>query len=113
MNVPISALLQRKGPAVHSIAPHLSIFEAVAEMNRLRIGAIVILAIESTNPNRPPPPPPPSSPDGGRGCPSACARLGRLTTAVLDSVYKAFVHFLWNSPMHEVPIRRRRRAMTR
>jgi hypothetical protein len=76
-------------------------------------GAIVILAIESTNPNLPPPPPPPSSPDGGRGCPSACVRLGRLTTAVLDSVYKAFVHFLWNSPMHEVPIRRRRRAMTR
>lgn len=43
MNVPISALLQRKGPAVHSIAPHLSIFDAVVEMNRLRIGAIVIL----------------------------------------------------------------------
>lgn len=43
MNVPISALLQRKGSAVHSIAPHLSIYEAVAEMNRLRIGAIVIL----------------------------------------------------------------------
>ena len=43
MNVPISALLQRKGPAVHGIAPTLSIFEAVAEMNRLRIGAIVVL----------------------------------------------------------------------
>jgi CBS domain-containing protein len=43
MNVPISALLQRKGPAVHGIAPTLSIYEAVAEMNRLRIGAIVIL----------------------------------------------------------------------
>jgi CBS domain-containing protein len=43
MNVPISALLQRKGAVVHSIAPHLSIFDAVAEMNRLRIGAIVIL----------------------------------------------------------------------
>ncbi len=43
MNVPISALLQRKGGAVHSIAPHLSIYDAVAEMNRLRIGAIVIL----------------------------------------------------------------------
>jgi len=43
MNVPISALLQRKGSAVHGIAPTLSIFEAVAEMNRLRIGAIVIL----------------------------------------------------------------------
>lgn len=43
MNVPISALLQRKGSAVYSVAPHLSIFEAVAEMNRLRIGAIVII----------------------------------------------------------------------
>jgi CBS domain-containing protein len=43
MNVPISVLLQRKGSVVHSIAPTLSIFDAVAEMNRLRIGAIVIL----------------------------------------------------------------------
>jgi CBS domain-containing protein len=43
MNVPISVLLQRKGAVVHSVAPDLSIFEAVAEMNRLRIGAIVIL----------------------------------------------------------------------
>jgi CBS domain-containing protein len=43
MNVPISALLQRKGAVVHSVAPHLSIYDAVAEMNRLRIGAIVIL----------------------------------------------------------------------
>jgi CBS domain-containing protein len=43
MNVPISALLQRKGSAVHGIAPSLSIYDAVAEMNRLRIGAIVIL----------------------------------------------------------------------
>ena len=43
MNIPISALLARKGSAVHTIAPTLSIFEAVAEMNRLRIGAIVIL----------------------------------------------------------------------
>ncbi len=43
MNVPISALLQRKSAAVHGIAPSLSIHEAVAEMNRLRIGAIVIL----------------------------------------------------------------------
>ncbi|MBI5769756.1 MAG: CBS domain-containing protein [Verrucomicrobia bacterium] len=43
MNVPISALLQRKGSAVHGIAPDLSIYDAVAEMNRLRIGAIVVL----------------------------------------------------------------------
>jgi CBS domain-containing protein len=43
MNVPISVLVQRKGSVVHSVAPSLSIFDAVAEMNRLRIGAIVIL----------------------------------------------------------------------
>ena len=43
MNVPISVLLQRKGAVVHGIAPDVSVFEAVAEMNRLRIGAIVIL----------------------------------------------------------------------
>ena len=43
MNVPISALLQRKGATVYSVAPHLTIFEAVAEMNRLRIGALIII----------------------------------------------------------------------
>ena len=39
MNTPISALLERKGSAVHSVAPTLSVYEAVAEMNRHRIGA--------------------------------------------------------------------------
>ncbi len=43
MNVPISALLDRKGAVVHSVAPTLSIYDAVAEMNRHRIGAIVVL----------------------------------------------------------------------
>jgi CBS domain-containing protein len=43
MNAPISALLERKGSAVHSVAPTLSVFDAVAEMNRHRIGAIVVL----------------------------------------------------------------------
>lgn len=43
MTTPISALLERKGSVVFSIAPTLSIFDAVAEMNRHRIGAIVIL----------------------------------------------------------------------
>jgi CBS domain-containing protein len=43
MNTSISALLERKGSVVHSIAPTLSIFDAVAEMNRHSIGAIVIL----------------------------------------------------------------------
>ena len=43
MNIPVSALLERKGSQVHSIPPTLSVFDAVAEMNRHRIGAIVIL----------------------------------------------------------------------
>lgn len=43
MNTPISALLERKGSAVHSVAPTLSVYDAVSEMNRHRIGAIVIL----------------------------------------------------------------------
>jgi len=43
MNIPVSALLERKGSKVHSIPPTLSVFDAVAEMNRHRIGAIVIL----------------------------------------------------------------------
>jgi CBS domain-containing protein len=43
MNIPVSALLERKGSVVHSIPPTLSVFDAVAEMNRHRIGAIVIL----------------------------------------------------------------------
>jgi CBS domain-containing protein len=43
MNTPISALLERKGPAVHAVAPTLSVFDAVAEMNRHRIGAILVV----------------------------------------------------------------------
>lgn len=43
MNTPISALLERKGSAVHSVAPTLSVYDAVAEMNRHRIGAIIVL----------------------------------------------------------------------
>ena len=43
MNTPISALLERKGAVVHCIPPTLSIYDAVAEMNRHRIGAIVVL----------------------------------------------------------------------
>jgi CBS domain-containing protein len=43
MNTPISAILERKGAVVHSVAPTLSVYDAVAEMNRHRIGAIVVL----------------------------------------------------------------------
>jgi hypothetical protein len=43
MNTPISALLERKGSAVRSVAPTLSVQEAVSEMNRHRIGAILVM----------------------------------------------------------------------
>jgi CBS domain-containing protein len=43
MNTPISALLERKGTAVHAVDSTVSIAEAVAEMNRHRIGSIVVL----------------------------------------------------------------------
>lgn len=43
MNTPISALLERKGNAVHAVDVTVSIAEAVAEMNRHRIGSIVVL----------------------------------------------------------------------
>lgn len=42
MNTPISALLERKGSAVHAVSPDVTVFEAVEEMNRHRIGSIVI-----------------------------------------------------------------------
>ena len=43
MNTPVSALLDRKGSVVHSVAPTLSVLDAVAEMNRQMIGAVVVL----------------------------------------------------------------------
>jgi len=43
MNTPISAVLERKDSAVHAVAPTLSVFDAVAEMNRHRIGAILVM----------------------------------------------------------------------
>ncbi len=43
MNTPISALLERKGSALHAVTPTMTIAEAVAEMNRHRIGCIVVL----------------------------------------------------------------------
>ncbi|MBL9204675.1 MAG: CBS domain-containing protein [Opitutaceae bacterium] len=42
MNTPIAALLERKGSAVYTVSPRLTVFEAVAEMNRHRVGAIVV-----------------------------------------------------------------------
>ena len=43
MNVPIAALLERKGSVIYSIASTVSIADAVSEMNRHRVGAIVVL----------------------------------------------------------------------
>ena len=43
MNTPISALLERKGSAVHTVASTVTVFEAVAKMNELRIGSIVVV----------------------------------------------------------------------
>jgi CBS domain-containing protein len=43
MNTPISALLGRKGSALHSVTPSMTVAEAVAEMNRNRVGAVVVL----------------------------------------------------------------------
>lgn len=43
MNTPISALLDRKGRQVHAVTPNMTVFEAVAEMNRLRVGCVVVL----------------------------------------------------------------------
>jgi len=42
MNTPISALLERKGAAVYSVSPRVTVAEAVAEMNRHRVGSIVV-----------------------------------------------------------------------
>jgi CBS domain-containing protein len=43
MDTPVAALLERKGSVVHAVSPSITIAEAVAEMNRNRIGCIVIL----------------------------------------------------------------------
>jgi CBS domain-containing protein len=43
MNTPISAILERKGSAVYSVSPDATIAEAVAEMNRHRVGSVLVL----------------------------------------------------------------------
>ncbi len=43
MDTPISALLERKGSVVYSVPSTFSVAEAVAEMNRCRVGAIVVI----------------------------------------------------------------------
>lgn len=43
MNAPIAVILNRKGRNVFSIPPTVSVAEAVAEMNRHRVGSIFVL----------------------------------------------------------------------
>ncbi len=43
MNVPVSAILDRKGRNVFSVTPSVTVAEAVAEMNLHRIGSVLII----------------------------------------------------------------------
>ena len=43
MDTPVSALIERKGSEVHAVASTITIAEAVAEMNKKRIGCIVVI----------------------------------------------------------------------
>jgi CBS domain-containing protein len=43
MNAPITAILDRKGRTVFSVSPTMSVAEAVAEMNRHRVGSVLVL----------------------------------------------------------------------
>jgi CBS domain-containing protein len=43
MTTPISAILERKGQAVHAVSSNYTIDRAVDEMNRHRIGSIVVM----------------------------------------------------------------------
>lgn len=43
MNIPVAALLERKGHALHTIGSAVSVSDAVAEMNRHRVGAILVV----------------------------------------------------------------------
>jgi CBS domain-containing protein len=43
MDTPVAALIERKGSAVHAVASTITIAEAVAEMNKKRIGCIVVV----------------------------------------------------------------------
>jgi CBS domain-containing protein len=43
MDTPVAALIERKGSAVHAVASTITIAEAVAEMNKKRIGCILVV----------------------------------------------------------------------
>ena len=43
MNIAVSSLLERKGSAVYAVTPTMTIAEAVSEMNRMRVGSVVVM----------------------------------------------------------------------
>ena len=43
MNTPITAILDRKGCRVFQVAPSASVADAVAEMNRQKVGSVLVL----------------------------------------------------------------------
>ncbi|MBX3751310.1 MAG: CBS domain-containing protein [Opitutaceae bacterium] len=43
MNSPISALLDSKESAIHTVPPHATVFEAVQKMVTARIGAVLVV----------------------------------------------------------------------
>lgn len=43
MNTPITAILDRKGRHVYSVSPTMTVSEAVSEMNRHRVGSVMVL----------------------------------------------------------------------
>lgn len=43
MNTPITAILDRKGRHVYAVSPTMTVSDAVAEMNRHRVGSVLVL----------------------------------------------------------------------
>lgn len=43
MNAPISAILDRKGRSVYSVSPTMTVCQAVTEMNRQRVGSVLVI----------------------------------------------------------------------
>lgn len=43
MNAAITAILDRKGSNVYSVSPSVTVCDAVAEMNRQRVGSVLVL----------------------------------------------------------------------
>jgi CBS domain-containing protein len=43
METPVAALIERKGSTIHAVSPSITVAEAVAEMNKHRIGCLVVL----------------------------------------------------------------------